>query len=375
MNLIWQKVAFIACLGFTALMAGANLAHMTATANGAPVPLLGFEIPHKTIMAVGAVCVDVIIIISPFALRYRHVNGQHTAFFVVLSLWLGCSLVSIQSVHDWLAESAQATAAPAVSAERQYHDLKTTLDESRVRLKSIKEKLLKEEDYGKRRILLNEEKRQKDDIDVMEKKFWQAQVVPMPKPDDMEHWVKAVILWALSVGCWVGFLGDEGGDHPSKNTHLGDSVVHNGVTPPQHRPTSDVDHPNTTLKSYVFHVKPGDGPVPSGCHLGDAPVSPQSPTPPPRALAVVGGTDYPITQDGYVMERKEQPAIDQWVEKHTSPDATCGFRPSDAWASFVENGYAKGYVKEVFFSELKGKMPNSWKRTKMGVFYQGYTLT
>lgn len=210
MRHIWQKIGLLACLGFTAIMAGANLAHMSSSAHGASVSIFGLEVPHKLFMSVGAVCVDLVIIIVPFAIAKWYREDNNTALYSAVIIWIICSGLSMKSVHDWFAESASNAAVPVEQAAKKQAHTADDLKRSKDRLDDIQKRLLKEDDRDRRRILKEEEKETKTSISELEAADWKAVVAAPEKVDDSEHWMKAIAIWFLSVGCWIAVFGSEG---------------------------------------------------------------------------------------------------------------------------------------------------------------------
>lgn len=210
MRTVWQKIGFIACVGFTAIMAGANLAHMSSSAQGSPVDIFGVSIPQRLFMSVAAVCVDAVIVISPFAIGKWNRENNNSALFVSIAIWLLCSGWSINSLHDWFADSATNAAIPAEQAAKKQAHNADDLKRARDRLDDIQRRLLKVEDRDQRRILKEEEKETKASISDIETADLKTVVATPGKANDSEHWVKAFAIWFISVGCWILVFGSDG---------------------------------------------------------------------------------------------------------------------------------------------------------------------
>lgn len=204
--MIKWAVSTLAALGFTILMAGANLAHLTAQAKGNSVPILGFEISHRAFMTLGALCIDGVIIVAPIYIEELARKRMWSRLVVAFAAWLICSAVSLNSVHAWLSAAEVEAADASAKDQKRSETLKNNIAYERRRLETIRKDLQKGPDNETRRVLRNQEKEAQTAIDNYQKQDWESATASMqPALDSNQAWFLAGGMWFLSVGTWFAF--------------------------------------------------------------------------------------------------------------------------------------------------------------------------
>lgn len=203
--MIKKAVSICVALGFTVLMAGSNLAHLTARAEGNPVPILGYEIPQWHIMAIMALCVDGGIVVAIMWMEDHARKRAWMKFAVVFAFWVFCSGVSITSMHAWFAAADTKAQSARALDKKKSNTLKANISYERNRLEGVRKALAAGPANDERRALKTQEADAEKAIATYQKSDWEIATTSDVEANPYIPWAAAFGVWFIVSTTWFGF--------------------------------------------------------------------------------------------------------------------------------------------------------------------------